>query len=93
MIIQWEKKALKDFKRWKKENRKVSDKIILLIKSIKNDGLISGIGKPEALINRKECSRRINDWDRLIYRVNENVLTILSCKDHQGYNYKRGKYI
>lgn len=93
MVVQWEKKALKDFKKWKKENRKSANKIMELIKSIKTDGLISGIGKPEALINRKECSRRINDWDRLIYRVDGDILTILSCKNHQGWNYKKGKYI
>ena len=43
-----------------------------------------GIGKPEELKHEyKGCySRRINKKDRLIYKIENNNLIILSCKFH-----------
>ena len=43
-----------------------------------------GIGKPEPLRNDLSgfCSRRIDDRHRLVYRVREGKLEILSCKGH-----------
>ena len=93
MVIKWKKKALKDFKKWEGENPKIAKKIGKLIESIDKDGPINGIGRPEALINRKECSRRITDWDRLIYRIDGDTVTVLSCRNHQGWNFKKGKYL
>lgn len=82
MKIQWDKKAYKDFASWQAQNPKVAKKINMLIDSIQNDGPVNGIGKPESLLNRKQFSRRINDWDRLIYIMKDDVVTIMSCKGH-----------
>ena len=80
--IQWSKQAYKDYSSWQAKNPKIAKKIDSLINSINQDGLINGLGRPEALLNRKECTRRINDWHRLIYSAKDNVVTIVSCCDH-----------
>ena len=43
-----------------------------------------GIGKPEALSGNLAgyWSRRINDKDRLIYKIDENNVYILACRYH-----------
>lgn len=44
---------------------------------------MNGIGKPECLKGRKECSRQIDDANRLVYiGDSEQNLIILSCKGH-----------
>lgn len=66
-----------------KTDRKVIRRIDELIASIERDGLLKGIGKPEALKYRKACSRRITDEHRLIYNFDSNKnLIIYSCKGH-----------
>lgn len=60
----------------------MAKKISALISSINNDGPLNGIGRPESLLNRKHFTRRINDWDRLIYKMDGDVVTIISCKGH-----------
>lgn len=43
-----------------------------------------GIGKPEPLKGDLSgfWSRRIDDTNRLVYRIRDEVLEILSCKGH-----------
>lgn len=86
--VRWERQALKDYQLWKGQNPKVAAKIDSLVNSILEDGPVKGIGKPEVLLNRKDCTRRISDWHRLIYRLDNNVVTILSCYGHT----KNGNY-
>ena len=62
---------------------KTLKKINNLIEDICRNGN-EGIGKPEAL-EWKSCwvlSRRINDKDRLIYKIDENNVFILACRYH-----------
>ncbi|MCR4321928.1 MAG: Txe/YoeB family addiction module toxin, partial [Candidatus Brocadiaceae bacterium] len=44
----------------------------------------SGIGKPEPLKHdlKGYWSRRINDEHRLVYKVNDEAVIIVSCKYH-----------
>jgi len=44
----------------------------------------SGTGKPEPLKHgeRDRWSRRINETDRLVYRVSKDAIIILQCKGH-----------
>ena len=73
------------------ERRRVSPvvfkKIGELIRAI-DEAPFFGIGKPEAL--QKEWkgfwSRRITKKDRLVYRVDGNVIEIASCKFHYDDN-------
>jgi len=70
----------------KKDSEKVA-KIYKLIESILENHLTNpyaGIGKPEALKHQlKGCwSRHINKEHRLVYKIENNELIILSCKYH-----------
>ena len=75
--------AWQQYIEWQSEDKKMIKRINELIKSIDRDGLLQGIGKPEALKHRKMCSRRITDEHRLTYNmdVNQNLI-IYSSKYH-----------
>lgn len=82
---QFSDKAWEDFCYWMRQDKKIMDKIIKLIKDISRNGALQGEGKPEALKGNLQgyYSRRINDKDRIVYKINnENIITILSCKGH-----------
>ena len=54
---------------------------------IKDDHKIDlGIGKPEILHGDLSGfkSRRINETDRLVYRLKEGTIEIASCRGHYG---------
>lgn len=76
-----------DYVFWQTEDRKTLRKINLLLKDIERSGN-EGIGKPEPLRGNLSgfWSRRINDKDRLIYKVDQNNIYILACRYH--YNEK-----
>jgi len=65
---------------WNKDNKKIQQKIIELILDIQRNPF-EGIGKPEPLKHLKgHWSRRITDVHRLIYKVLEDSIVIVSCK-------------
>ena len=72
-----------DYTYWKTEDRKTLKRINKLIEDIERNGN-DGIGKPEPLVGNMSCfwRRRINDKDRLVYRIDENNVYILSCRYH-----------
>lgn len=74
-----------DYLYWQTEDRKTLKKINQLINDIARNGN-NGIGKPEPLCGNLSgyWSRRINDKDRLIYRIDENNIYILACRYHYG---------
>jgi toxin YoeB len=75
--------AWNDYIEWQVTDKKIAVKINALIADIQSNGLMKGIGKPEALRNRKAYSRRIDEYNRLIYEGDGNRnLRILSCKGH-----------
>lgn len=65
------------------EDKKTLRKINELLKDIERN-CNSGIGKPEPLSGDLSgfWSRRINDKDRLVYRVVDGEIQILSCRYH-----------
>lgn len=75
--------AWADFNSWNDSDPDVAFKIRDLIKEISRDPF-SGIGKPEALKGnfRGWWSRRITKEHRLVYRVDNDSITIASCKGH-----------
>ena len=79
----WFDEAWEDYLWWQQQDKKILKKINTLIKDIERGGY-DGIGNPEALKNEFEgfWSRRIDNEHRLIYRVVEEVVEILSCKGH-----------
>ena len=84
MKIQWDESAWNDYLYWKTQDKRTLKRINQLIQDIQRNQF-SGIGKPEPL-KRYEgyWSRRIDDKNRLVYKiVNENVV-IAACKGHYG---------
>lgn len=76
-----------DYKYWQTEDRRTLKRINSLIDDISRNGN-SGIGKPEALRGNLSgfWSRRINDKDRLIYKIDENNIYIIACRKHYSDN-------
>ena len=72
-----------DYVYWQTEDRKTLKKINNLIKDIDRNGH-EGIGKPEPLTGTLSgyWSRRINDKDRLIYKIDDTTIYILACRYH-----------
>lgn len=72
-----------DYTYWQTEDRKTLKKINALLNDIDRNGN-SGMGKPEPLHGDLSgyWSRRINDKDRLIYRIKDNEIVILACRFH-----------
>jgi toxin YoeB len=78
--------AKKHLAEWKKSgNSSAIKKIERIFKEI-SENPFEGIGSPEQLkFNFANCwSRRINKKDRIIYQVNENIVTVfvISARGH-----------
>ena len=75
--------AWKQYISWLDEDRKILKRINDLIKDIERNGN-KGFGKPEPL--RYEFSgywsRRIDECHRLIYKIGDENIIIISCKYH-----------
>ena len=83
--IVFESSAFADFNDWVKLDKKIHRKIVELIKDIDRHPF-QGLGKPEALKHDLSgyWSRRIDREHRLVYKVTDNEILILSCKYHYG---------
>jgi len=79
----WYEKAWDDYLYWQSQDKKTLKRINQLIRDTERDPF-NGIGKPEPLRGDLAgfWSRRIDDTNRLVYRVNGELLEILSCKGH-----------
>lgn len=75
----------KDYVYWQTEDRKILKKINSLLEDIDHNGN-DGMGKPEPLTGYLAGfrSRRINDKDRLIYKIDEKNIYILACRYHHS---------
>ena len=75
--------GFEDYKYWQTEDKKTLKRINVLIDDILRNGN-EGIGKPEMLKNDLAgfCSRRIDDKNRLIYRIENDVIIIVACRTH-----------
>ena len=76
--------TLDDIKFWKKSgNKQIQKKISELIEDIKKHPE-TGLGKPEQLKYRYSgyWSRRIDNENRIIYRVCNGFLEVLSLRGH-----------
>jgi len=72
-----------DMQYWEENNPKVYQQIKRMISEISRDPF-RGIGKPEPLKHDYAgwWSRRINNTDRLIYKMENDALVILQCRSH-----------
>jgi len=78
--ITFTNKAWEEYCYWQKQDKK---RINQLLEDIIRNGFI-GIGKPEPLKNNLSglWSRRIDDYNRLVYRIKDNQVEIIQCKNH-----------
>jgi toxin YoeB len=81
--LAWTDEAWKDYLFWQSQDRKTLKRINKLIEAAKRQPF-EGIGKPEPLKENLSgfWSRRIDDANRLVYAVNNEFLTIISCRYH-----------
>ena len=79
----WHEEAWEEYLAWQCEDRKTIRRIHLLLQSIDRNGY-ECIGRPEPLRNDLTgwWSVRINEADRLVFRIVEDRIEILSCKGH-----------
>ncbi len=82
MQIKWTKEAWDGYLYWEDQDKKTLNRINELIKSIQRDE--EPIGKPELLKHKGPgvASVRIDDKNRLVYRLEDDGLVILSCRGH-----------
>lgn len=75
--------AWADFMHWQRADFKLLLKIAKLIDEVRQDPF-AGTGKPEALKGNYQgyWSRRINKEHRLVYKVNDERVTIAGCRYH-----------
>lgn len=79
----WFDEAWEDYTYWQTQDKKTLKRINNLLKDIERSNF-DGIGKLEPLQGELSgfWSRRIDGVNRLVYRINDNVLEIISCKGH-----------
>lgn len=75
--------GFQDYLYWQKQDKKTLKKINILLEDIRRNGVMQGIGKPEPLKHRSGYSRRVDEYNRLIYDADElHNIKILSCRGH-----------
>ena len=79
----WFEEAWEDYTYWQTQDRKTLKRINTIIKDIERSNF-DGIGKPEPLKGNLSgfWSRRIDESNRIVYRIRNNTLEIASCKGH-----------
>ena len=77
----WFDEAWEDYLYWQTQDRKTLKRINSLLRDIERSNF-NGIGKPEPLKGELSgfWSRLIDDTNRLVYRISNGVLEILSCR-------------
>ena len=83
MKLLFSEQAFEEYSEWQKADKKISGKINRLFKDISRTPF-SGMGKPEPLKGelRGYWSRRIDDANRIVYRVTQEYIEIIQCKGH-----------
>jgi len=79
----WTDRGWSDYLYWQTEDKKTLMKINKLVSDIERNGYL-GIGKPEPLHGDLVgwWSRRIDDANRIVYRLKYGNLEISQCKGH-----------
>jgi toxin YoeB len=79
----WSDRAWEEYSDWQTKDKKTLKRINMLIKSIERNGF-NCIGKPEPLVGNLSgwWSVRIDEKNRLIFSIENNILAIHSCLGH-----------
>ena len=83
MIKIWQDDAWEEYLYWQSQDKKTLKRINLILKDIERD-FYKRIGKPELLSGNLSgfWSRRIDDKNRIVYRIKDNKLEIAQCGSH-----------
>jgi len=83
MIKTFSDEAWEDYTYWETQDKKTLKRILKLIADIDRNGY-DGIGKPEPLSGDLSgyWSRRIDDKNRIVYRIKDNIIQIIQCGSH-----------
>lgn len=85
MIKSWSDEAWEDFEYWTKQDKRTLKRILQLLKDIDRNGY-DGIGKPEPLRGNLSgyWSVRIDDKNRLVFKIVNDTIFIAQCRTHYG---------
>ena len=85
MNIYWDEKAWNEYLYWQIQDKKTLKRINNLLKDIDRNGY-NGIGKPEPLKGDYSgwWSVRIDEKNRLIFKIENEQIKILECGTHYG---------
>jgi toxin YoeB len=79
----WDDIGWDDYLYWQSQDKKTLKRVNELLKDIERDPF-RGKGKPEPLKHERQgyWSRRINEVDRIVYRIHDGHIEIASCRSH-----------
>ncbi|EHY0954991.1 Txe/YoeB family addiction module toxin [Vibrio cholerae] len=82
-LLSWTDESWDDYLYWQTQDKKTLKRINKIINNVKRSPF-EGIGKPEPLKENLSgfWSRRIDDTNRLVYAVDDNAITVISCRYH-----------
>ena len=82
-ILAWTRDAWSDYVYWQRQDKKTLRRINKLLIDTQRSPF-EGIGKPEPLKENLSgfWSRRIDESNRLVYAVDDNQITVISCRYH-----------
>ena len=85
MIKIWDDDAWEDYLYWQTQDKKTLKRVNTIIKDIDRNGY-EGIGKPEPLTGNWSgyWSRRIDEKNRLVYKIVDDTIRIAQCRTHYG---------
>lgn len=85
MTLHLSPQAVEDIIYWNRQDKNKTKKIKALLESIQ-ESPFTGLGKPEPLRFdlKGNWSRRIDREHRLVYSVEDDVITVHSCRFHYG---------
>jgi toxin YoeB len=83
MIITWAEKAWDDYLYWQQTDKKILNRINVLLKDIARQPY-EGIGDPEPLKYNWSgyWSRRIDREHRLVYKAADEEIVVVQCRYH-----------
>lgn len=81
MKLKWDEDAWIDYVSWQNEDKKTMKRINLLLKDVMRNPF-DGIGKPEPLRYTGFYSRRIDEKNRIVYKVEGDAVFIVAVKGH-----------
>jgi toxin YoeB len=83
MNLIFSESAWKEYQYWQTQGKKTLKRISQLLKDLQRNDT-SGIGQPELLRGNLSgfSSRRIDDVNRIVYRITSDGIEIIQCRGH-----------